>query len=344
MPKVSVVVPVYNCGEFLSDLVESMKTQTLSDFEVIFIDDGSKDNSAEVINKHLPEDSRFRYIYQENQGGGIARNTGISNANAEYVICIDADDLYEKDMLEVLYNRAKETDADITICKFKRWDMLTGRIANGKGIEDKLLPDKEVFSADDFENILEFTNPGPCNKLYKLDFIRKNNLFYSGTKIINDLKFGMVALCIANKIAVVDKALSTYRYQGSASNSKNREKKLECSVRVFKEIYEEFCNRNIYEKNENLYISKIFDSIKYEMSFPVSDEVIALLKNFLSNAPFDKMTKKDKEKLFKLKRVKKQNFEYTLLNILTFSLNKSIKYKYTNHKNAIKNLQKLINV
>ena len=67
MPKVSVVVPVYNCGEFLDELIVSMKAQTLSDFEVIFVDDGSKDNSAEVINKHLPEDSRFRYIYQENQ-------------------------------------------------------------------------------------------------------------------------------------------------------------------------------------------------------------------------------------------------------------------------------------
>lgn len=342
MPKVSVIVPVYNCGEFLDELVLALKNQTFSDFEVIFVDDGSKDNSAEVIKKYSSDNSRLKYIYQENQGGGIARNTGIANANSEYVICIDADDLYEKDMLEVLYNRAKETDADITICKFKRCDMLTGRISSGKGFEDKLLPAKDIFSADDFENILEFTNPGPCNKLYKLDFIRKNNLYYSGTKIINDLKFGMVALCIAEKIAVVNKDLSTYRYQGSASNSKNREKKLECSVKVFKEIYEEFSARNIYEKNEKLYISKIFDSIKYEMSFPVSEKVIDLIKEFLSEKPFDKLTKKEKEKLFKFKKVKKQKFEYGILNLLTLGLNKSIRYKYTNHKNAMQNICKLL--
>ncbi len=342
MSKVSIIIPCYNCGQYLDELIQSLKKQTLTDIEIIFVNDGSTDNSEEIIKNYLPEDNRIKYIYQENQGGGIARNTGISNAQSPYVICIDADDIYENDMAEKLYNRAIETDADITVCKYKTWNMTTNRISGNKGLNIKPEMINQVFSSESVPNILQISNPGPCNKLYKLDFIKQNNLKYSGTKIINDLKFGMVALCLAKKIAIVDKDLSTYRYQGKCSSSKNREKKLACSIQVFKEIYNEFLERNLYDKFEKNYIAKIIESIKYEISFPVSENVLNCMRQFFEETPFDKLKKQDLEKLFDTKRTRKHIIEYTLLTILTLGLNFTIKHKLQNYKYSLNNLKYIL--
>ena len=342
MPKVSIIIPCYNCGQYLDELITSLKNQTLTDIEIIFVDDGSSDNSQEIIQKYAVEDNRIKYIYQENQGGGIARNTGIANAQSPYVICIDADDMYEKDMAEMLYNRAIETDADITICKYKTWNMTTNRISGNKGINLKPEMINQVFSSDSVKNILQISNPGPCNKLYKIDFIKQNNLKYSGTRIINDLKFGMLALCLAKKIAIVDKDLSTYRYQGNCSSSKNREKKLACSLQVFKEIYNEFAERNLYDKFETTYISKIIESIKYEISFPVPETVLDNIQQFFEETPFDKLKKQDLENLFDIKRTKKHIIEYTFLTIITLGLNFTLKHKLKNYKYSLNNLKYIL--
>ncbi|MBR1908830.1 glycosyltransferase family 2 protein [bacterium] len=342
MPKVSIIIPCYNCGQYLDELITSLKNQTLTDIEIIFVDDGSSDNSQEIIQKYAVEDNRIKYIYQENQGGGIARNTGIANAQSPYVICIDADDMYEKDMAEMLYNRAIETDADITICKYKTWNMTTNRISGNKGINLKPEMINQVFSSDSVKNILQISNPGPCNKLYKIDFIKQNNLKYSGTRIINDLKFGMLALCLAKKIAIVDKDLSTYRYQGNCSSSKNREKKLACSLQVFKEIYNEFAERNLYDKFETTYISKIIESIKYEISFPVPETVLDNIQQFFEETPFDKLKKQDLENLFDTKRTKKHIIEYTFLTIITLGLNFTLKHKLKNYKYSLNNLKYIL--
>ena len=342
MPKVSIIIPCYNCGQYLDELITSLKNQTLTDIEIIFVDDGSSDNSQEIIQKYAVEDNRIKYIYQENQGGGIARNTGIANAQSPYVICIDADDMYEKDMAEMLYNRAIETDADITICKYKTWNMTTNRISGNKGINLKPEMINQVFSSDSVKNILQISNPGPCNKLYKIDFIKQNNLKYSGTRIINDLKFGMLALCLAKKIAIVDKDLSTYRYQGNCSSSKNREKKLACSLQVFKEIYNEFAERNLYDKFETTYISKIIESIKYEISFPVPETVLDNIQQFFEETPFDKLKKQDLENFFDTKRTKKHIIEYTFLTIITLGLNFTLKHKLKNYKYSLNNLKYIL--
>ncbi len=343
MPKVSVVVPCYDSDEYIDELILYLKNQTLKDIEIIFVDDGSTDDTGRIIKKYISDDDRIKYIYQENQGGGIARNTGIENAQGEYVICIDADDIYEKDMVEKLYTKAKKTDADITICKFKRCDILTGRISGGKGLDMRKIPKTETFSVKDIENIFQIINPGPCNKLYKVDFIRKNNLKYSETRIINDLKFYMVSMCIADKISIVDENLSTYRYQISGSGSKNREQRLESSLKVYKEIYDEFCARGLFEQYKKLYLSRIIDSVKYEMTFQISEKVLILIKDFLNNEPLSILSKKDKQILFNVKKLRKQCFEYTLLVILTLGLNTSLRYKLRNYNRAFKNISFLLN-
>ena len=100
--KLSIIVPVYNAEHFLDKCIKSVQSQTLQDFELILINDGSKDNSLEICKKHSQEDSRIIVFNQENSGQSKARNVGLENANGEYVAFLDSDDWVDSDYYEKL--------------------------------------------------------------------------------------------------------------------------------------------------------------------------------------------------------------------------------------------------
>ena len=114
MPKVSVVIPVYNAEAFLKSSLDSVLSQSIGDLEVLCTDDGSVDSSLAILQEYSAKDPRVRVFCQENKGAGPARNLALSNAQGEYVVFMDGDDNYpEKDTLEKLYNAAKERNCDI---------------------------------------------------------------------------------------------------------------------------------------------------------------------------------------------------------------------------------------
>ena len=117
-PKVSVIVPVYKAEKYLHRCVDSILAQTFTDFEVLLIDDGSPDRSGEICDEYAQKDSRVRVFHKENGGVSSARQCGIDNAQGEYTIHADPDDWVEPKMLEDLYKKAKDDDADIVICDF----------------------------------------------------------------------------------------------------------------------------------------------------------------------------------------------------------------------------------
>ena len=99
-PIISVVIPCYNQGKYLGEAIESVICQTLSDWEIIVVNDGSADNTKSVVETYMNKDSRIHYIYQNNGGLPKARNAGISIANGDYILCLDSDDKIEKTYLE----------------------------------------------------------------------------------------------------------------------------------------------------------------------------------------------------------------------------------------------------
>lgn len=117
-PKVSVIVPVYKAEKYLRRCVDSLLAQTFIDFEVIIVDDGSPDSSGEICDEYARKDDRVKVIHQKNGGVSIARQRGMDEACGEYTIHADPDDWVEPDMLEELYRKAKEEDADMVICDF----------------------------------------------------------------------------------------------------------------------------------------------------------------------------------------------------------------------------------
>lgn len=115
-PKISVIIPVYNVEKYLGRCLDSVINQSFRDFELILINDGSKDDSLSICNDYSAADSRITVIDQPNQGSSIARNTGLDVAKGDYIIHIDSDDWLELNMLERLYETAVKTDADIVAC------------------------------------------------------------------------------------------------------------------------------------------------------------------------------------------------------------------------------------
>ena len=118
MPRVSIVVPVYNAEKTLERCLDSLARQTLKDFEVLLINDGSRDSSLAICEDYQKRDDRFRVFSQENQGPSTARNAGIDRAAGQYIYFVDADDFIEDDAIARLYEAAASSGADLTICGF----------------------------------------------------------------------------------------------------------------------------------------------------------------------------------------------------------------------------------
>ena len=114
-PKISIIIPVYNVEEYLEQTIESILNQTLKDFELILIDDGSTDSSQDILKRYSDEYDKIKVMYQKNSGPSRARNRGIEAATGEYITFADSDDILPYNSLELRYNAAIEHNADLVI-------------------------------------------------------------------------------------------------------------------------------------------------------------------------------------------------------------------------------------
>lgn len=118
MPKLSVVIPVYNAEEYLNQCIDSVLGQTFDDFELILVDDGSKDGSGGICDAYAKEDPRVCVVHTKNRGVVAARKTGVDLARGEYIACVDSDDWIDLDFYRSVFEISKGTNADILICSF----------------------------------------------------------------------------------------------------------------------------------------------------------------------------------------------------------------------------------
>ena len=174
---ISVIVAVYNAEKTVSRLIESLKAQTMQDFEVLLIDDGSTDASGSICDSITQADNRFKVFHKPNQGIGATRQFGIEHATGVYTIHTDSDDWVEPDYLQLLYNKALDSNADMVIC-----DVLEEKkkktVFNS---QEPLSYDKEGLLEDLIDRLLG----GPWNKLIKRSFYINH-----GIKYLDGLSYG----------------------------------------------------------------------------------------------------------------------------------------------------------
>lgn len=216
--QVSVVMPVYNAEAYLRESLPDILRQTLKNIEVICVDDGSTDASAEIIRKFMKKDKRVQLIKQENMSAGAARNRGLERAQGKYVIFWDADDRFQKDALEKLYQKSEEMAADICICAARKFDANGDLEETDAYLKKSMLPEKNPFSKYDVpEYIFNFATNVPWNKMYRRGFVEENGLRYQHVKQANDTFFTLKALYCADRITYVDEELIRYRVNNENS-------------------------------------------------------------------------------------------------------------------------------
>lgn len=180
MIKVSVIVPIYNADKYLKQCLDSIQRQTLEDIEIIMIDDGSTDGSAELAKLYL-NDGRFTYYHKKNEGLAAARADGIEHAGGEYLGFIDSDDWIEPDMYKKMYIAAKSNDSDIVFCNCienKDGHKFIPEMRSGafdrKQIKNEILPKTLAYIGKYGEKrSIRWSN---CLRIYKRSFVKENNI------------------------------------------------------------------------------------------------------------------------------------------------------------------------
>ncbi len=220
MVKVSVVIPVYNVEDYLRDCLDSVVNQTLTDLEIICINDGSPDNSLEILREYEEKDDRITVYDQENGGHAVATNRGIELATGDYLYLMDSDDIVELNALELAYNRAEEKDVDFVIFKAINYDYPNDRYYETEVYSMTKIHDRvgdDVFDHTDIGNLMFEASVTPWSKLYKRDFIIDNNIRFPEGLIFEDNVFFYRALFSAKRICFLDEFLFIRRWYATSS-------------------------------------------------------------------------------------------------------------------------------
>jgi glycosyltransferase involved in cell wall biosynthesis len=220
VPLVSVILPVHNGERHLRQCLDSILRQTLSDIEVIVVDDGSTDGTAAILAEVAASDSRLTILPGPTVGSaGAARNTGLAHASGEYLSFLDADDFFVPTMLEELYSKAVADNADVAACKFRTYNDVTRETTPADwALRLEHLPHKRPFSPDQVGDHLFFAfNPAAWNKLFRTAFVRARGLEFQPLRRTNDAYFTLMALALAERITYLDRYLANYRTANSES-------------------------------------------------------------------------------------------------------------------------------
>lgn len=213
-PLFSIIMPVYGVERYLSSSVESVLSQTFSDFELILVDDKSPDNCPKMCDDYQKNDSRVRVIHKpQNEGLGMARNTGFKEANGEFVLFMDSDDGIDKECLSKVKNSLKE-DTEIVVFGLKKiHENKKGKVTavidcSCEAIEGNSVKDSgEIFLKLNDAHIFPFA----WNKVYKKSFLADNKAEFEKTKLIEDFLFNIDLFSKAQKIIVLPDCFYNYR-------------------------------------------------------------------------------------------------------------------------------------
>ena len=267
-PKVSIVMPLYNAGKYLEESLVSVLNQTLSEFELICINDASTDDTMSILQKFAARDERIKIlINDERSGAAYSRNRGIKAAVGKYLSFLDGDDIFEEEMLDCAYREAEQDSADIVIFEVEHCP------------SDDIHTKRYVIHSDAFLNRYcnkpfkiqehmpyEFMNwkLGPVNKLYNREFIVNNNLEFQTLSCSNDVYFVFMVLALSDKIRYLrDSRVMIYARDHNEPSRISYNRDPMCSYLAFLQIVKELKQRNK--------LADVYPQYYYQFFFSVRD-------------------------------------------------------------------------
>ena len=256
--KVSVIMPIYNAGEYLHRAISDVLGQSLREIELICIDDGSTDNSLKIIKEFQEQDERVRIVTENNAGPSIARNKGIVRARGEYIIFLDADDFYEPSLLANLYETATRDSLDIAVTRFDIYNESQDKfIAPTDEPHSHIFAPGIVTSKSQYpDQILQSTTGYVWNKLFRTSFIRDKELsFDPDLYVFEDVHFVCSAISLAERVARVDNVLIHHRVYSEQSRAKLFRKYYSQVPVVYRKIKEFLMRHGMYIPLSKAYLN-----------------------------------------------------------------------------------------
>lgn len=244
----SVILPIYNVEKYLSECIESILVQTFTDFEVILVDDGSKDSSGRICDEYAEKDARIKVIHKENGGLSDARNFGTDAASGEYIVYIDSDDyVTDNDFLLDLSKKIEESGSDIILYKFSKFYDDTKTLADctfsldfAEDIKDSDELLYELVKRDSYYGMAWI-------KAFRKELVEKNGIKFEKGLLGEDMDwyFGLV-LC-ASSYAVIDKSYIAYRQRSGSITSSHKLKNLTDFIYILEKWSEKIKNADVSE-------------------------------------------------------------------------------------------------
>lgn len=256
MKKVSIIVPVFNVEKYLNRCLESLINQTLKDIEIICINDGSTDNSSQVLEQYAQKDNRIIIINQINSGQSIARNKGLDIAKGMYIGFVDSDDWIDKNYFEKLFEAIERTNSDFACCSIKR-------MYPYKQSKRLVITKEEIICNlnDKFKYLNMPSQCFPVNKLYKKELLDKFKIRFSEGRYFEDIPF--LLNIVLNFKQMVSVPNITYYYWANPSSTIKKQDNIKRQDFIWAWDYMlEFCKKNNIKLNKKYQIKR-----KYRYTF-----------------------------------------------------------------------------
>ncbi|MBP3597206.1 MAG: glycosyltransferase family 2 protein [Clostridia bacterium] len=292
---ISIILPAYNSEKTIEVAINSVMAQTYKNFELLIIDNGSKDNTFEICNKF--QDEKIKYIKLEEANVSNARNIGIENALGEYITFIDSDDKFDKNFLQIMISKIQKTNSDLITCGF--CELYSKKIV--------LLNKEEVQKIEYTSNSKEYLEilkekylfNELWNKLYSTDIIKNNNIkFDTKLDLGEDFLFNIDYLKYSKNFSYINEALYIYTDSKDGLNLKYRENKFEIEYYLTKKLEEYYKLKNwnldyIYNRYGRIYYNGVLN-IYVKNNEQTKKEKDSKLEKFLENNKEDIKFLKDK--------------------------------------------------
>lgn len=319
---ISIIIPVYNAFLTLDRCLESIMEQAFQNFEVILVNDGSKDDSLQKLEEWQSKCDKIHVINQDNRGSGPARNNGLKYAKGKYVMFIDPDDWIEKNMLQLYWDKAEENGVDLVIS-----GNVSDNYKNGILVSNDYDYIDEFLSNDIDETRKEYLNlfnkgliRGPVCKLYKNEIINKNNIIFPDLRRSQDMVFNYRYYDKISSIYVFDSSLYHYVRDVDAQARKIPKDYYialsmiftdimnllnKWNVKINKTVYNDFCNY-------------LFDALLFQLQF---SDISDVLNNIINDSGIRQLAKAVKPKSVK-RNITKYLIIFKQTQVLHYLLNR----------------------
>lgn len=294
-PEISIIIPMYNVEAYIEECILSLLSQTYDDFEIICVDDGSDDHTVEIVKKLMADDERI-YLYEYPHCGraGIIRNFGMTKARGEYFLFLDGDDFFEKEMIEKVFGKIKEDEADVCVFGARKYMENTKVYRKYNAINEEYIPDQLPFEGKTFPYIFNICSATPWSKMFKRSLIQKWHIQFMPLERSNDVFFVRFAMAMAQRITILNEVLVNYRQSSGSLQATNDKTPLDWYSALL-ELKEKLYEYNIFDSVEQSFINYCLSLGLYHLNSLKSEDMFCQLYDELKFNCFVKLGVTDYE-------------------------------------------------